>query len=163
MCRKVKGMENRKEEVMSLVERIQEVFGNTVSIWFEIDEKGCVINVKLEGKNICMVTEKYDEVWYCNSTNEKIDNSWFDLKMQEYSQDEEIQDIFEMIQKYEIKSLSERVMHLVSNPEIEKIENVLGIEYMGSFKAREVPILLKEYVVNEIVYTRLRKKGLSAM
>lgn len=156
-------MEERKEEVMSLVERIQDIFGISTPLWVDLDEKGCVINTKIYGQNICMVTEKYDEVWYCNSTNEKIDNLWFDIKIQQYSEDEEISDIFEMIQKYEIKSLSEKMMHLVSNPESEKIENVLGIEYMGSFKAKEIPIMLKEYVVNETLYTKLRKKGLGAM
>ncbi|MBR4110752.1 MAG: hypothetical protein IKK43_03565 [Clostridia bacterium] len=144
-------MEERKEEVMSLVQNIQEIFGKTLPIWFNLDEKGCVINIKVGKKNLCMVTEWYDELWYCASSNEKIDNTWFDQKIEQDVQHEDVKYIMDTIVKCGIKSLSEKVMYLVATPESEKIEDALGTYFIDCFRTKELPILLKEYVVNEML------------
>lgn len=138
-------MEDRKDEVMTLVERIQEIFGAALPIWFNLDDKGCVIDIKVNMKNLCLVTKWYDEMWYCAFTNEKIDSNWFDLKRQQYSQDEEIRNIFDEVVKNEIQALSEKAMYIVSRRESEKIEEMLGIDFIDCFRAKELPVLLKEY------------------
>lgn len=151
-------MEERKEEVMDLVKKIQNIFESSSPISFDMDEKGCVINVRVGEKNLCMVTEWHDENWYCASSKEKIDHRWFDERIKKENQPESIKYILENIDRCGIKALTEKVMYVVATPDSEVLSDVLGTCYIDSFNAKELPILVKEFAVNEFIEAKNQTK-----